>query len=146
VDGDASRLLLEIPYILDEVHVSPDGGLVAYNANESGRWEVYVARFPEFNSKRQVSRDGGVQPQWSGDGRELFYFAGDGSMRLVHQYELDTQHSRACSGFIDCAHVPVRGHRRQAALPRARENGGNASLTFLLNGLDGELAGTTGMP
>src|SRR4029453_18050918 len=53
------------------------------NANESGRWEVYVAAFPAFTSKRQISDGGGVEPQWRGDGRELFYLASDGSMMSV---------------------------------------------------------------
>jgi eukaryotic-like serine/threonine-protein kinase len=44
---------------------------------------VFVATFPGFSAKRQISPDGGVQPQWSGDGRELFYLTGDGSMMAV---------------------------------------------------------------
>jgi Tol biopolymer transport system component len=81
VAGDHTpRMLADTPYIEDEVHVSPDGRWVAFDANESGRWEVYVAEFPAFTSKRQISSTGGVQPQWRADGRELFYLASDGSM------------------------------------------------------------------
>ena len=81
VSGDPKpRMLIDTPYVEDEVHVSPDGRWVAYNADESGRWEVFVASFPGFTAKRQISRDGGVQPQWSGNGRELFYVTGDGSV------------------------------------------------------------------
>jgi eukaryotic-like serine/threonine-protein kinase len=76
-------LLADVPYIVDEVHVSPDGRWVAFHTDESGRWEVYVATFPEFTSKRQVSIAGGVEPQWRGDGRELFYLGLDGSMMSV---------------------------------------------------------------
>jgi len=71
------KLLVDTPYIKDEIHVSPDGQWVASNANESGAWEVYVAAFPSFTSKRQVSSGGGVQPQWRADGRELFYVASE---------------------------------------------------------------------
>ena len=79
VTGDRKpRMLIDTPYVKDEVHVSPDGRWVAYNADESGRWEVYVAKFPEFTGKRQISSAGGVQPQWRGDGRELFYLGIDG--------------------------------------------------------------------
>jgi Tol biopolymer transport system component len=82
--GDGKpRMLVDTPYVEDEVRVSPDGRWVAFNADESGRWEVYVATFPGFTSKRQISRDGGVQPQWSGDGRELYYLMSDGSMMAV---------------------------------------------------------------
>jgi len=76
-------LINSATYVLDEVHVSPDGRWVAFNANESGRWEVYVAVFPSFTSRRQVSAAGGVQPQWRADGRELFYLAPDSSLMAV---------------------------------------------------------------
>ncbi len=59
VNGERTpRLLLDTPFIKDEVHVSPDGHWVAYNADESGRWEVYIAEFPTFTSKRQISNWG----------------------------------------------------------------------------------------
>ena len=77
------RMLVDTPYIEDEVHVSPDGRWVTFHADESGRWEVYVAAFPTFTSKRQISSGGGVQPQWRADGRELFYLGPDGSMMSV---------------------------------------------------------------
>ena len=84
VNGERTpRLLVDTPFIKDEVHVSPDGGWVAYNADESGRWEVYIAKFPTFTSKRQISNAGGVQPQWNGDGRELFYLTSDGAMMSI---------------------------------------------------------------
>ena len=84
LSGDRTpRMLVDTPYIEDEVHVSPDGRWVAFNADESGRWEVYVAAFPTFTSKRQISSGGGVQPQWRADGRELFYLGPDGSMMSV---------------------------------------------------------------
>jgi Tol biopolymer transport system component len=70
LSGDRTpRLLADTPYIEDEVHVSPDGRWVAFEADESGRWEIYVAAFPTFTSKRQISSGGGSQPQWRGDGR-----------------------------------------------------------------------------
>jgi hypothetical protein len=84
LSGDRTpRLLADTPYIEDEVHVSPDGRSVAFEADESGRWEIYVAAFPTFTSKRQISSGGGLQPQWRGDGRELFYLAPDGSLMSV---------------------------------------------------------------
>jgi Tol biopolymer transport system component len=83
-NGDSKpRMLIDSPYEEDEVHASPTGSLVAYNADESGRWEVYVATFPGFTSRRQISSGGGVQPQWSRDGRELFFLSSDGSMMSV---------------------------------------------------------------
>jgi len=55
---------------------SPDGRWVAYTSDESGRAEVHVASFPDASRRYRVSSDGGTQPRWSRDGRELFYLAG----------------------------------------------------------------------
>jgi serine/threonine protein kinase/Tol biopolymer transport system component len=52
---------------------SPDGQWVAYTSDESGRNEVYVASFPEPARRLRVSGEGGSQPRWSKDGKELFY-------------------------------------------------------------------------
>jgi serine/threonine-protein kinase len=54
--------------------VSPDGRWLAYSSDESGDYEIYVRPFPDVDAGRwQVSRGGGVHPQWSRDGTELFY-------------------------------------------------------------------------
>ena len=47
---------------VDQWHVSADGRWIAYNSNETGEWEVYVAPFPQLAPARQVSVAGGVQP------------------------------------------------------------------------------------
>lgn len=64
--------------------VSPDGRWLAYEANDSGRFEVFVRPYPEVNSGRwQVSTDGGTRPLWARTGPELFYVAPSGAiMRL----------------------------------------------------------------
>jgi eukaryotic-like serine/threonine-protein kinase len=77
------RLLADTPYTEDQMQVSPDGRWIAFNSDESDAWEVYVARFPEFTDKRQVSVAGGVQPRWRRDGRELFYVAPDSTMMAL---------------------------------------------------------------
>jgi Tol biopolymer transport system component len=61
---------------------SPDGRFVIYTSNESGRNEVYVQRFPDAAGKVQVSTNGGTQPRWSRDGRELFYVEEDTLMAV----------------------------------------------------------------
>jgi hypothetical protein len=68
---------------VDQSQVSPDSRWIAFNSNESGRWEVYVARFPDFIDKRPISNDGGVQPLWRSDGRELFYLSPRGQLMSV---------------------------------------------------------------
>ena len=72
--------VLEAPFGSNEYHFSPDGRSIAYNSAESGRWEVYVASFPEFGDKQLVSVSGGVQALWREDGRELFYLSLDGQL------------------------------------------------------------------
>jgi len=67
-------------FLKDEFHLSPDGQLVAYGENRTGKWEVLVASFPSFQHIQQVSRNGGAQPRWRGDGRELFFIEDEGEM------------------------------------------------------------------
>ena len=61
---------------------SPDGRYVAYVSSESGRNEIYVRPFPEGGGKWQVSINGGTQPRWRRDGRELFYVEEDQLMAV----------------------------------------------------------------
>jgi Tol biopolymer transport system component len=62
---------------------SPDGRWVAYQSNESGRPEVYVAAFPGPGGKWQVSTAGGVLPRWRRDGKEIFYAAPTGATMMA---------------------------------------------------------------
>jgi DNA-binding winged helix-turn-helix (wHTH) protein/Tol biopolymer transport system component len=66
---------------------SPDGRLVAYSSDQSGRNEVYVQFLPEegpVNGRKwQVSYSGGTWPRWRRDGKELFYLDGKRNMIAV---------------------------------------------------------------
>ena len=57
----------------DMARFSPDGKYVAYVSSESGRPEVYVRPTPPAAGRWQVSVDGGRQPEWRRDGKELFF-------------------------------------------------------------------------
>jgi eukaryotic-like serine/threonine-protein kinase len=63
----------------DNARFSPDGHWVAYESDESGRYEVYVREFNPSaggavaGGKWQVSKDGGSNPHWRSDGKELLY-------------------------------------------------------------------------
>ena len=59
---------------------SPDGRRLAYQSDESGRSEIYVRPFPGPGGKIQISTEGGTQPMWARNGRELFYRNGDKMM------------------------------------------------------------------
>jgi serine/threonine protein kinase len=69
----------------DQLHAnfSPDGRFVAYTSNESGRFQVYVQTFPLSDRKWQVSTDGGYEPRWRGDGREIYYLSEDRKLMAV---------------------------------------------------------------
>jgi Tol biopolymer transport system component len=56
-----------------EAVFSPDGRWVAYNSDESGRSEIYVAPFPGPGRKWQISTTGGILPRWSRTGKEIFF-------------------------------------------------------------------------
>jgi Tol biopolymer transport system component len=74
LNGDRQpRTYLATPDDESNGDFSPDGRWVAYASDESGRKEVYAASFPDPTRRFRVSADGGSQPRWSRDGKELFY-------------------------------------------------------------------------
>ncbi len=77
VDGDT----IAVPVVATPANevaprLSPDGRWLAYASDESGRFEVYVRPWPGPGPRVQVSDEGGGQPIWSGDGRQIFYRSG----------------------------------------------------------------------
>jgi eukaryotic-like serine/threonine-protein kinase len=83
LDGDQTpRTLDDSRYAQGSPKISPDGRHLAYCTNESGRPQVYVRAFPGPGPVVQVSSDGGTDPVWRRDGRELFHRNGD-SMIVV---------------------------------------------------------------
>jgi hypothetical protein len=68
------------PFEEREGQFSPDGKWIAYQSNESGRFEVYVQPFPGPGAKVQISANGGAQPRWNKNGREIFYVSLDSKM------------------------------------------------------------------
>ena len=62
---------------------SPDGKWIAYQSNESGRFEIYVQLFPGPGGKTQISTNGGRSPRWRRDGKELFYVGEDDRLMAV---------------------------------------------------------------
>jgi dipeptidyl aminopeptidase/acylaminoacyl peptidase len=77
LDGDRTpRRLFQPPAGEQDGQFSPDGRWVAFQAPVSSRQEIYVAPFPGPGPRRQVSTDGGTEPLWSTDGRELFFQSG----------------------------------------------------------------------
>ena len=81
--GTTPRKLVATPADESSAHFSPDGRWIAYQTNESGRFEIAVRGFPSGARVWQVSTSGGVHPRWSRDGKELFYVAPDGPLTAV---------------------------------------------------------------
>ena len=74
-----------VPALGDQLHgnFSPDGQLVAYSSNESGKFEVNVRTIAQSDQQWQVSTNGGYEPRWRGDGREIYYLSGDRKLMAV---------------------------------------------------------------
>jgi Tol biopolymer transport system component len=73
---------LRTPFTESVPQFSPDAHWMAYISNESGRYEVYVQPYPGPGGKWQISTNGGTEPVWNPNGRELFYRDG-GKMMSV---------------------------------------------------------------
>ena len=82
VNDRKPKLFLQTPFNESAPRFSPDGRWLAYVSNESGRYEIYVQAYPGPGSKLQISTDGGTEPVWSPNGRELFYRSGNKMMAV----------------------------------------------------------------
>ncbi len=83
-DATEGRIIYAPPGgTIDQPEMSPDSRWVAFNGNDSGRMEVYVVPVEQAGPRQAVSVNGGVQPRWRADGRELFYLGLDGTLFAV---------------------------------------------------------------
>ena len=102
MDGDETSgwkpgkptIFLASPFTESDAAFSPDGRWLAYESNESGRYEVYVRPFPEPGGKWQISTSGGGYPTWSRDGKDLFYRTIDSKI-MVAAYTVQGDSFRA---------------------------------------------------
>lgn len=84
LEGDRKPFVyFQTPLEDSNAFFSPDGKYVAYRSSESGRDEVYVQTFPASAAKWTVSTNGGLNPRWRPDGKELFYVQTDGKVMSV---------------------------------------------------------------
>jgi serine/threonine-protein kinase len=84
LDGDRTpRHLFSAPGGEADGQFSPDGKWIAYQVAVSSRQEIYVSPFPGPGPRHQVSIDGGIEPLWSRDGRELFFQNGGKLMAVT---------------------------------------------------------------
>ena len=128
---------------------SPDGRWIAYRSNESGINEIYVRPFPASRGgKLQISSGGGMYALWAGNGRELFYQAGDNRVMAVdYKVEGDSflpgkphawyDHPLFYAGTSNLDLAPDGKRFVVLALPEtAPGEKGTVHVTMLLNFLD----------
>jgi Tol biopolymer transport system component len=79
-DGGEPYPFIATPSREEGARFSPDGRWVAYQSNETGREEIYIASFPSQDQRLQVSIEGGLYPRWGTGGKELVFMAPDDSV------------------------------------------------------------------
>jgi hypothetical protein len=112
--------------------VSPNGRWLAYASNESGHNEVYV-RALDGRGRWPISRNGGAQPRWRRDGKELFFVGDDANLMVAAVSETATSFSSAepaalpikvqpdVTGWRYSYDVAARGQRVIASVPVGRD-------------------------
>jgi len=125
----------------DESHAqfSPDGRFVAYESDESGTRQVYVTSFPGPGGKQQVSTNGGEDPVWRRDGKELFFLSQGKLMAAevkANSTSLDVSNPQllfdAHSGFGGFAHYAVTRDGNRFIVATVGE-GGTAPMNLVAN-------------
>jgi Tol biopolymer transport system component len=81
-DGSEPLAIAKTPAVDDQPRFAPAGGWIAYRSNRSGRFEVWVQRLPSREAL-MVSVNGGGEPFWRHDGRELFFTSPDNWLMTV---------------------------------------------------------------
>jgi eukaryotic-like serine/threonine-protein kinase len=124
---------------------SPDGRWMAYQSNETGRYEIYVRPFPAGGGPIAVSTAGGVYPRWSRDGKELYFIAPDAKLMaspirttatgLEPGEPVTLFQTRRLGGGLN---VIGRSHQYDVArdgrfLINVESEGGAAPITLLMN-------------
>jgi Tol biopolymer transport system component len=118
---------------------SPDGHWIAYQSDETGRYEIYVAPFPGPGGKRQISTSSGQLPRWRADGKEIFYTALDQKLMaaevMIKGGEIQPGEVRPLFGPLLTGNgyqydVSADGQRILAVTPRSN---GSAPLTIVQN-------------
>jgi Tol biopolymer transport system component len=143
-DGSGDKEFLSGKASYANGQISPDGKWVAYQANESGDWEIYVTTFPGASGKWQVSRGGGTEPRWRGDGREMYYVGPHGELTAVEVNARETFsaavpvklfpfHGRAMISSTDLATYDVTKDGKKFIVNRYVKPENVAPLTVVLN-------------
>jgi hypothetical protein len=99
-DGGKAHPFIQTRFNETNPTFSPDARWIAYQSDESGNNEIYVQPIPGPGSKLLASTDGGTEPVWSRDGKELFYRNGDRMMAIVMTGEPALRPSKPAVLFV----------------------------------------------
>jgi serine/threonine-protein kinase len=102
-----SKPIIASPFQEFDPCFSPDGRWIAYVSDEAGLPEVYVQPFPVTGQKWKLSLDGGDTPEWSSNGRRLFYLRHETVMSVSIAYEPEFTPARA-TPLMDIGHVALK--------------------------------------
>ena len=143
LDGDRKP----IPYLRTDANevagqIAPDGRWMAYASDESGAYEVYTQSFPSGGGRRQISPNGGMGPQWTRDGKELFYYAPDGKL-MVAEVKSGTSleaspprplfEFRSGNGLMTVAPYDVTANGQRFLINRVVDESGGEPLAMVIN-------------
>jgi Tol biopolymer transport system component len=110
---------LQTPFVEFRGCFSPDGRWIAYQSADQGRFEVYVQTFPASGGKWQISTNGGQQPWWRSDGKELYYLSADGKLMAVEVKPGGSFEASAPRALFDLAPARALGGRSSYAVTAA---------------------------
>ena len=139
----AQLFLQQTQFTEEAPQFSPDGRWLAYISDESGRREVYVQPYPGPGGKWQISTEGGREPVWNRNGRELFYRIGNKMMAV----DISTQPSFAAGkprmlfegqfalarGTSPNYDVSLDGQRFLMVKPAGQEQSAPSQINVVLN-------------
>ena len=138
--------LWQSPYSEGMGRFSPDGRRIAYVSNASGKPEVYVETYPVPTGTVRISTEGGTEPFWRRDGREIFYLALDRRLMSVRvEAGLSRFHAGLPQALFEIPPEQVSGMRHHYAvtadgqrflLATTAEEGVSSTITVVLNWKD----------
>jgi serine/threonine protein kinase/dipeptidyl aminopeptidase/acylaminoacyl peptidase len=140
--GRQPALFWQTPFTEAGGRFSPDGRWIACQSDDQGRAEVYVQTFPASGGKWQISTNGGQQPSWRSDGRELYYLSADGKLMAVEVKPGGIFEALAPRALFDLAPVRAIGGASSYAVTAAgdrflfvtaREEAASLQFTVVVN-------------
>ena len=117
--------------------LSPNGRWLAYSSDASKRMEIYVGTFPSRERIWQISLNGGSLPQWSRDGKELYFIAPDQKL-MAAEIKGGSNFERRTPKSLFETRLPVNGRYDVSKdgrflIPTLLDSAGTVSMTAIVN-------------